>query len=307
MNDYIGALVKKFESGSKGSLALGSCGNDWGLSCGSYQLTLRWGNCIGFLRKYFPVRASALYFNSAKADIATQSYPGFAYCSSPDEVKAVWTECCNEAGAEKFFKCEHEHIQNAYYEAVLKKLTGYFNPNNHSRAMQECMWSWSVHRGSVTAYNEFKAACTEAGINPQKTPADTLIDIVYDKRYGIFTNTRYKKGAGASSERETLRSYCNIKPLPYSGMCAGTGGADGVRTDATAVSQPNEKPVMRIGSSGNAVKELQGLLNKKIDAELVVDGVFGDKTHAAVTLYQSENDLVVDGIVGQKTWSKILN
>ena len=39
--DYIGKYVKKFESGSKGSLALSSCGNDWGLSCGSYQLTLR--------------------------------------------------------------------------------------------------------------------------------------------------------------------------------------------------------------------------------------------------------------------------
>lgn len=37
--DYIGRLVKQFESGNKGSLALGSCGNDWGISCGSYQLT----------------------------------------------------------------------------------------------------------------------------------------------------------------------------------------------------------------------------------------------------------------------------
>lgn len=52
-SDYIGKYVKKFESGSKGSLALSSCGNDWGLSCGSYQLTLRWGNCIRFLKNTF--------------------------------------------------------------------------------------------------------------------------------------------------------------------------------------------------------------------------------------------------------------
>ena len=54
MTDYIGKYVKEFESGSRGSLALDSCGYDWGLSCGSYQLTLRWGNAINFLKKYFP-------------------------------------------------------------------------------------------------------------------------------------------------------------------------------------------------------------------------------------------------------------
>lgn len=32
----IGEYVKQFESGDKGSLSLSSCGNDWGLSCGSY-------------------------------------------------------------------------------------------------------------------------------------------------------------------------------------------------------------------------------------------------------------------------------
>ena len=32
----IGEYVKQFESGDKGSLSFSSCGNDWGLSCGSY-------------------------------------------------------------------------------------------------------------------------------------------------------------------------------------------------------------------------------------------------------------------------------
>ena len=228
MADYIGALVKRFESGTKGSLALSSCGNDWGLSCGSYQLTLRWGNCINFLKQYFPDRARNLYFNNV-GDRALAEYPGKEYCSNPEEVKNVWKACYNEAGKEKFFQHEHEYIQNAYYEPALKKMKGYFNPNDHSRAMQECIWSWAVHRGSVTAFNEFKAACTAAGINPQKTAADTLIDIAYDKRYSVFTATRYRKGAGENSEREVLRKYCNIEPLPYHGTCASTGAADGVK------------------------------------------------------------------------------
>ena len=60
MIDYIGKYVKKYESGTKGSLSLSQCGNDWGLSCGSYQLTLRWGNCIKFLKKFSSKLISSL-------------------------------------------------------------------------------------------------------------------------------------------------------------------------------------------------------------------------------------------------------
>ena len=228
MGDYIGALVKRFESGSKGSLSLSSCGNDWGLSCGSYQLTLRWGNCISFLKKYFPSQAKALYFHSNKKDITTKSWPGKDYCSSPDEVKKVWKACYNAVGAEKFFSYEHEYIQNMYYEPLMKKLLGYFNPNDHSRAMQECMWSWAVHRGAGGAYNEFKTTCVAKGINPQKTLASDLIDILYDKRYSVTPFTRYKKGSGSDSEREVLREYCNTAPLPYTGINPGTGATNGI-------------------------------------------------------------------------------
>ena len=229
MADYIGALVKRFESGTKGSLSLSSCGNDWGLSCGSYQLTLRWGNCISFLKKYFPDKAEELYFISRK-DIKTAKWPGSEHCSSPGKVMEVWRKCYQAAGPEKFFGYEHEYIQEHYYEQIMKKLQGYFNPNNHSRAMQECIWSWAVHRGSEGAYKEFTAACAAAGVNPQATAAETLLDILYDKRYSTAGTTRYKKGAGRDSERETLRSYCNTRPLPYRGTCAGTGAADGIKT-----------------------------------------------------------------------------
>jgi hypothetical protein len=89
MTDYIGKYVKQFESGSLGSLALGSSGYDWGLSCGSYQLTLRWGNCINFLIKYFPEETTGLYYTSKK-DFPSKNWPGLFYCSSPDTVKKIW-------------------------------------------------------------------------------------------------------------------------------------------------------------------------------------------------------------------------
>lgn len=87
------------------------------------------------------------------------------------------------------------------------------------------------------------------------------------------------------------------------------GLANFIDYDTVATSQPTvatDKPTLRKGSIGGAVKELQNLLNKKINAGLVVDGDFGTKTHTAVTLYQSKNNLSMDGIVGTLTWGKLL-
>lgn len=53
-------------------------------------------------------------------------------------------------------------------------------------------------------------------------------------------------------------------------------------------------------------KQLQQLLNEKIGAGLVVDGIYGAKTNQAVIDYQKKNGLTADGIVGPKTWASLL-
>lgn len=62
---------------------------------------------------------------------------------------------------------------------------------------------------------------------------------------------------------------------------------------------------LKLGSQGAEVKTLQAALNKAGRYGLLVDGVFGKKTEAAVTNFQRANSLSVDGIVGAKTWSKL--
>ena len=64
--------------------------------------------------------------------------------------------------------------------------------------------------------------------------------------------------------------------------------------------------VLRKGSRGNAVRNLQELLNSK-GFNLAVDGIFEALTSSAILNFQLENDLVPDGIVGEKTWGKLLS
>ena len=59
------------------------------------------------------------------------------------------------------------------------------------------------------------------------------------------------------------------------------------------------------GSQGDDVKKLQELLNQQNNANLAVDGIFGDKTKQAVMNYQQANGLDVDGIVGNNTWGAL--
>ncbi len=60
------------------------------------------------------------------------------------------------------------------------------------------------------------------------------------------------------------------------------------------------------GSSGENVRKLQNLLNQQGYA-LDEDGVFGQKTRAAVKDYQKKNDLLLDGIAGDQTWGSLMS
>ena len=74
------------------------------------------------------------------------------------------------------------------------------------------------------------------------------------------------------------------------------------------------RPIVQIGSQGDAVEELQILLNQRLGNQLIfrsllpltADGDFGDRTNAAVLTYQEHYALDADGVVGQSTWTSLL-
>ena len=68
--------------------------------------------------------------------------------------------------------------------------------------------------------------------------------------------------------------------------------------------------VLRVGSSGSAVEQLQFWLNTLAQYEssipsVTVDGVYGSGTAGAVRAFQRRYGLSVDGVVGRATWTKL--
>jgi hypothetical protein len=63
--------------------------------------------------------------------------------------------------------------------------------------------------------------------------------------------------------------------------------------------------ILRIGSRGPTVTDVQNLLNQRLrpSPNLTPDGIYGPKTRQAVISMQRNNWLVVDGEVGPCTWA----
>lgn len=65
-------------------------------------------------------------------------------------------------------------------------------------------------------------------------------------------------------------------------------------------------PTLSRGSRGNDVERLQMTLNE-MGYSLVIDGIFGPNTEAAVKGFQKNSHLEVDGIVGPLTWYALMS
>jgi peptidoglycan hydrolase-like protein with peptidoglycan-binding domain len=64
-------------------------------------------------------------------------------------------------------------------------------------------------------------------------------------------------------------------------------------------------PLVRQGDEEHPVRTLQYLLRAR-GHTVVVDGIFGPLTEAAVRAFQQEKHLAVDGVVGPITWAALI-
>ena len=65
------------------------------------------------------------------------------------------------------------------------------------------------------------------------------------------------------------------------------------------------QPTIQLGSTGDAVRRAQRALRRTPDLGLVVDGIFGPLTEAAVKEFQQGAGLTADGVIGPLTWDAL--
>lgn len=77
-------------------------------------------------------------------------------------------------------------------------------------------------------------------------------------------------------------------------------------TNRSADTCTNSTATVRKGDRGEAVSDAQCLLIRKGYTSVgAIDGIFGDRTDAAVRAFQRSRGLVADGIVGPRTWAAL--
>lgn len=108
-----------------------------------------------------------------------------------------------------------------------------------------------------------------------------------------------QKYMGMTAEAAWQKFRSDVKTLFHS-----TSKTSDIPTPA-ASPQSNDKPLLKRGSKGEAVKTLQSLLNQLGYSVGAVDGIFGPATENGVKRFQASCGLVADGIVGPKTWAAL--
>lgn len=131
-----------------------------------------------------------------------------------------------------------------------------------------------------------------------------------------INNTQYSVGVGFGEIREPANLgmtpvliECNFHSYQYTAEWIVKSTSEIARAIVDSIAeifnlQKGDTPMataIKIGDKGDAVKEVQNLLNQKGYDCGTADGIFGTKTEASVKAFQKANGLTVDGVVGDKT------
>jgi putative peptidoglycan binding protein len=134
--------------------------------------------------------------------------------------------------------------------------------------------------------------------------------VIYNRRIwsGSYPNSGWRAYGGSNPHTNHLHvelSWNSARTLTAERVQQVFGGGQpGPAPGPT----PGARPTVRRGSKGDAVREVQRILNAWYPGmpALTVDGDFGPKTEARVRYMQQRAGLAVDGIVGPNTWRRLL-
>ena len=173
-----------------------------------------------------------------------------------------------------------------------------------------CKFSAQYYKKQGRLFKTPKAGDQIFFANSGEDPYHTglVTNVVSNKVYTIEGNTSSSSGVVANGGCVSKKCYS----VNY-GKIYGYGrpkydtediDTENVSNDSTITTSKNSYPLIRRGDIGEYVEKAQEYLNKW-NYSLETDGIFGEKTEAAVIDFQTKKRLEVDGIVGPITWGAL--
>lgn len=194
----------------------------------------------------------------------------------------VWTIGYGHTGDvkpdQRITQAQAETILIADLEKFEKKVNIYYSRYRWTQNEFDALVSFAFNLGSIDQL-------TAGGTRNREVIAEKML--LYNKAAG-------KVLPGLTRRRSEERALFLRKDA--GNVTAGSGA---VNNNVT------QYPTLKKGCKGEYVRKLQQKLCS-LGYTVACDGIFGDKTLAAVKEFQCANDLVIDGIVGKKTWQKLL-
>lgn len=120
--------------------------------------------------------------------------------------------------------------------------------------------------------------------------------IIFNKKiYNVKDGFQAQNYSGVNAHKHHLHLSVSADPKLYDDASEWKLDFDAMPSESPTPS----KPLLRVGSVGQEVRNLQAKLGIK------VDGTFGMNTKLAVVGFQRQNGLTADGIVGDATRAKL--
>jgi hypothetical protein len=171
-------------------------------------------------------------------------------------------------------------------------------------------WGWANRpiRGSTATSNH--ASGTAIDLNAPKHPLGAVGTVPASKRAAIAAKASslgLRWGGTYSGRKDEMHAEVIVTRERMRQIVAALQKKPAPKPPAPAPA-PGARPTIRNGSRGAAVSRVQQHLKRNYPLyakHLVVDGIFGGKTEAAVREFQRRSGLVADGIVGPKTWARL--
>ena len=139
------------------------------------------------------------------------------------------------------------------------------------------------------------------------TAVRQLQQALVNKGYGISVD-----GAFGPATKSAVMSFQRSQGIEVDGVVGsvtwsrlfGSTSSVTVASSNTASVSVSYPGLLKVGSSGTAVKQLQQALASK-GYSLTVDGAFGPATKSAVVSFQRSQGITADGVVGSVTWGRL--